>query len=392
MKGRRNMGLVTKEVEMKTNACNCKYYENLGYKLPHKPNGKIDMGKSFKVKIQDLTKGSNVRVDVKCDKCSTIVKVPYVSYNKRNHNGKYYCGNCANTVLNSGANNYLFNPNKSTNEKELLRRIDGYDKFVKSVLARDNYTCQCCNKKAEADIEVHHLFGYAGFPEYRTDQTQALCLCERCHKAFHSWHTHHYGFANKGNCTREQFEEWYGQAIKELETYNGELPTARPVYDYEEQQVYLGGAMEWAKIHKHPFTSVYKCCNRQTEYSIYIRKDGSKTITAVKPNTVKGHHLLWYDEYLQMTEDDIQKYLEDCKDKKNKPIICLTTNKYFDSITDGAKYYSVYFTGVAACCQKRCKSAGKLPDGTRLKWMYYSEFKQLTEEEQNNLLNLYKEE
>ena len=51
MKGRRNMGLVTKEVEMKTNACNCKYYENLGYKLPHKPNGKIDMGKSFKVKI-----------------------------------------------------------------------------------------------------------------------------------------------------------------------------------------------------------------------------------------------------------------------------------------------------------------------------------------------------
>ena len=43
------MGLITKEVEIKTNACNCKYYENLGYKLPHKPNGKIDMGKSFKM-------------------------------------------------------------------------------------------------------------------------------------------------------------------------------------------------------------------------------------------------------------------------------------------------------------------------------------------------------
>lgn len=42
------MGLITKEVEIKTNMRNCKYYENLGYKLPHKPNGKIDMGKSFK--------------------------------------------------------------------------------------------------------------------------------------------------------------------------------------------------------------------------------------------------------------------------------------------------------------------------------------------------------
>ena len=111
------MGLITKEVEIKTNMRNCKYYENLGYKLPHKPNGKIDMGKSFKVKIQDLTKGSHVQVDVKCDNCQTIKTMKYKTFNMCDHFGKYYCRKCANKIFNSGENHHNWDSSKTQDER-----------------------------------------------------------------------------------------------------------------------------------------------------------------------------------------------------------------------------------------------------------------------------------
>ena len=33
--------------------------------------------------------------------------------------------------------------------------------------------------------------------------------------------------------------------------------------------------------------------------------------------SIKGQHLLYYDEYIKMTKEDIQKYLEWCKPKTN---------------------------------------------------------------------------
>lgn len=53
-----------------------------------------------------------------------------------------------------------------------------------------------------------------------------------------------------------------------------------------------------------------------------------------------------------------------------RSVICITTNMIFDTATEATKYYGINQTGVVDCCKGRQKSAGKLPDGTKLVWRY----------------------
>lgn len=72
--------LLTKEVEIRLNGFNVEHYKSLGYEIPmkkatkstHKRYGKdfvYDFDKTIMVKIEDLQKGSNVRLEVLCDWC-----------------------------------------------------------------------------------------------------------------------------------------------------------------------------------------------------------------------------------------------------------------------------------------------------------------------------------
>ena len=47
-----------------------------------------------------------------------------------------------------------------------------------------------------------------------------------------------------------------------------------------------------------------------------------------------GNPLLWvyYEDYLQMTDDDIIDMLNKIQIKKNKKIVCITTNEIFDTV------------------------------------------------------------
>lgn len=79
------MGLITKEVEIKVGG-HSSYYENLGYDVPkHKvkiskehPNGyAFTLNEKFTVKVKDLLKGSNIKVEVSCDCCGKIKSLMY---------------------------------------------------------------------------------------------------------------------------------------------------------------------------------------------------------------------------------------------------------------------------------------------------------------------------
>ena len=309
------MGLLSTEVEVGLYGKNIQYYESLGYKIPRrKARGKIciEWGSTLKVKIEDLLPHSGVLVDVECDCCKEHLKVQYNAYNRYKREEKYYCGKCASKLFNSGENNYLYNPNITDEERELKRNYSEYLEFVKSVMARDNYTCQCCGHDSHEDytyLEVHHLYGYAGFPEYRIDQTQAVTLCKKCHKAFHNWHHEKFGYANSGSCTKKQYEEWIGYAICELEKYNGTLSSARKVYDYESNKIY-DSAIECSKILGTDNTAVYNCCNHKKVTVKYISKvNGTITYSQKRVLSAKGHHLFWLDEYEKMTQEEINEFV-----------------------------------------------------------------------------------
>lgn len=110
--------------------------------------------------------------------------------------GEYITYSQWNKLYNWGRydNKPMENPNKKT------RDIEGYSEWRVNVFKRDNYTCQCCGKKAKK-LNAHHLNSYNTDKEHRTDINNGITLCEKCHKEFHK------GYGNGWN-TKEQFEEW----------------------------------------------------------------------------------------------------------------------------------------------------------------------------------------
>ena len=438
------MGLLSTEVEVRVNGATAKHYESLGYILPKKPNGKLDYSKTIIVKVDDLPQGSGEKVDVEYDCCHKKTTMKYVTYRANNHNGKIYCIHCAPNILISGKKHYNWNPNKTQEERELGRNYPEYIAFIKRVLARDHYTCQCCGKKHE-ELEVHHLNGYSWYIEGRTDDTNALTLCSNCHTNYHSQ------YGNK-HSTKEEFEEWFGMSINLLKSGIKILP-CRQIYCVETDKVYKNAQEVCKEFNIKHNSMIYRVCNYEKE-SKYK-----------KPKTINGYHFLWYDVY-EKNKNNLDEYLfKLCENKNHRKVICLETLEVFDTILSvvnkyrkphmkdvvgsqvinackstsrtayslhwmyyddylkkiekgesitfttstrtvicittgkvfnqailGAKYYGLNGSAnMLKVCKGVANSAGKLPDGTPLKWMYYEDFLKLPQEEQNEILSRNKE-
>lgn len=65
------------------------------------------------------------------------------------------------------------------------------------------------------------------------------------------------------------------------------------------------------------------------------------------------------------------------KESRNRSIsnkvVCITTNKEFNSIVDGAKFYNTLATSVSKCCRHKAGYAGYY-NGQKLIWMYKTEY------------------
>jgi hypothetical protein len=135
------------------------------------------------------------------------------------------------------------------------------------------------------------------------------------------------------------------QKLREINT-GANNATARAVICITTNKTF-GSIAEGARYYNIRYQSVLKCCKGQLKSAGKL-PDGTK--------------LIW--NYL----DD---YNNGVNIKKPEPkIICVTTHKTFDSIADGARYYNIHASHIVNCCKGKLKSAGKLPDGTKLVWRY----------------------
>lgn len=367
------MGLLNTEVETGIGG-NISYYESLGYEIPRRLDSKNRylpaLGAVIKIKVEHLKPNSQTIVDVECDYCHKRQSVKYKQYYNSIHsdigNGKYLCASCS-RLLKRGENHHSWNPNLTDKDRASKRYNEEYTNFVKTVMARDNYTCQCCGKRSTKKMVAHHLNGYNWCIEERVNPNNGITLCENCHMNYHSI----YGY---GDNTKEQFEKWIGHALFELKEYNGKLPSARQVYCIEDNKIYKNAYAVAEDLELVNAAQVYYACNHEIKKARYKTKDGTVKSFDKIYYTIKGKHYVWYDEYLKMSPQEIEKTLN----KKliyKRQIICTTTEKVFNSISDAAKFYNIRSSShITSCCKGKRQTCGQLPDGTRLQWMYYDDY------------------
>ena len=87
------------------------------------------------------------------------------------------------------------------------------------------------------------------------------------------------------------------------------------------------------------------------------------------------YYFMYYDEYLNSSEEEIKNRMNSNKDKR---VICLNTLEIFPTIKSAKDKYNI--CSVSDCCRGRIKSCGKI-NGEKLVWMYYKDYLLLSEDE-----------
>jgi 5-methylcytosine-specific restriction endonuclease McrA len=141
--------------------------------------------------LSDVYVNSKTRLDYICPKKHKW----YISWNNWQHGHR--CPRCSK----GGKNNPNYNQKLTDVARYVGRFIFGYKEWKYAVKERDHFTCQVCGNNKGGNLVSHHLESYRASPDLRMLLDNGVCLCEKCHKAFH----HKYGY---GNNTKEQFEEF----------------------------------------------------------------------------------------------------------------------------------------------------------------------------------------
>lgn len=173
---------------------------------------------------------------------------------------------------------------------------------------------------------------------------------------------------------------------KKTRSYNEHLYHSIEKYGFESFEVLEVFDIAFSKseldIKEKSWISIYKSNNRKFGYNISeggnthrIADETKRKISEIKKG--KKHS---EETKIKMRESQRKRCAEiKNKNKKNvkikksvkRKVICITTNKIFDSITEASKYYGIGISGIQDCCSGRQISSGKLKDGTKLQWSYY---------------------
>ena len=85
--------------------------------------------------------------------------------------------------------------------------------------------------------------------------------------------------------------------------------------------------------------------------------------------TAQGYHWMYLSDY---TEESAKKVLNRPKNIKAKKVRCVNTGIIYDSVRTAALDNGTNHTSISQCCKGKGTYAGKLPDGTKLRWEYVS--------------------
>ena len=154
--------------------------------------------------------------------------------------------------------------------------------------------------------------------------------------------------------------EWIKENI-----LNSQLPN---LLNFKEEDI------DWLKAHEAGCKSLVKIvCDmwNKSNKILDIAREIKVSETTVRRYLKKGSKI-GLCEY--NPQQEMQKRVNAMTEKQNIKVICLTTEEIFNSIKEAGRKYNIFANSISQCCKGKLKSAGKLPDGTKLIWMYYEEY------------------
>lgn len=131
--------------------------------------------------------------------------------------------------------------------------------------------------------------------------------------------------------------------------------------------------------------------NKGENNPMYGKHHSEKTKKKISEANSGENSSVWGKHRSEETKRKMSENHADFSGKNNPSataVICLTTKKIFFTVTEGAEFYGMKGnSGICACCKGSYKSAGKLPDGTKLVWMHLKDWENIPDEEKENVRN-----
>jgi hypothetical protein len=160
------------------------------------------------------------------------------------------------------------------------------------------------------------------------------------------------------DCRKSELE-WIKNNITKRDPSRSDQPCLAEVLNFKEEDI------DWLKCHEYACNSlVKKTCDLWNEGF----ESTSKIADILKLNSItivrylkQGVQLGWCDYY----------------DKRFTKIICMNNLNIYDSCKDAINKLNIknlYPSNLSKCCIGIRKFAGVLPDGTKLRWMYYKDY------------------
>lgn len=140
--------------------------------------------------------------------CGNVHSISFSNFFYHNQD----CDKCREKKV-SGENSPLWNPNITQEEREDKRKYPEYRRWTVSVFSRDDYTCQCCNRRG-GKLHAHHIYNYSQHKDLRTDVSNGVALCKDCHRDFHNT----YGYQDNDEHQLKEYIEEIQSEIFSLST------------------------------------------------------------------------------------------------------------------------------------------------------------------------------
>lgn len=87
-----------------------------------------------------------------------------------------------------GKNHHNYRGYHNKSDRKIAMSQDEYVQWRKAVFQRDDYTCQCCNKRG-CELHADHIVPWSASVELRYNLNNGRTLCVDCHRQTDTWGT-----------------------------------------------------------------------------------------------------------------------------------------------------------------------------------------------------------